>query len=199
MLPRIEPKRKSGKETFRVGGNPVGFDLLSYWRWSASDLVSNVTRGVLAEYIVAQAAGAVVPVRAEWDAYDLETPDRIKIEVKSAAYVQCWCQKKHSDVKFEVRPTEFWDAATSETDTEPRYHADGYVFALLVQKDQDAIDPLDLDQWQFYVLSRSEIAAHPTRSFRLSGLQKLTGAVRFGDLVDAIRQAVQRQAHDGPK
>jgi hypothetical protein len=45
---------KSGEEQFHVEGEPAGFNLLSFWKWSVSDLVSNATRGILAEYIVAQ-------------------------------------------------------------------------------------------------------------------------------------------------
>ncbi|AXG97954.1 hypothetical protein DVJ83_00840 [Deinococcus wulumuqiensis] len=42
-----------------------------FWRWAYSDFLSNALRGVLAEYIVAQAAGCTHRARTEWDAYDL--------------------------------------------------------------------------------------------------------------------------------
>lgn len=51
----LEVQRLSGSETFHRNGRPAGFDVLDFWRWSSSDLVVNVTRGVLAEYIVAKA------------------------------------------------------------------------------------------------------------------------------------------------
>lgn len=62
----------------------------AFWRWSASDLVSNTMRGVLAEYIVALAMGIDTEegVRREWDAYGLVLGDGTKVEVKSAAYIQ---------------------------------------------------------------------------------------------------------------
>jgi hypothetical protein len=50
---------------------------------TASDLVSNSTRGVLAEFIVARALGLDTGVRTEWQAFDLETASGKKIEVKS--------------------------------------------------------------------------------------------------------------------
>jgi hypothetical protein len=88
-LGRIYPKRETGGEVFRRGKVKLPFDLLSFWKWSCSDLVSNATRGILAEYIVARALGlAKNGVRDEWAAYDLCTPEGIKIEVKSAAYLQ---------------------------------------------------------------------------------------------------------------
>ena len=51
----IEPTQRSGQEPFHDGSRPLGFDLLNFWQWSTSDLVSNTTRGVIAEYLVAQA------------------------------------------------------------------------------------------------------------------------------------------------
>ena len=43
---------KTGDDRFTHQGHDVGANLLSFWRWACSDLVGNVMRGVLAEYIV---------------------------------------------------------------------------------------------------------------------------------------------------
>ncbi len=56
--------------------------------------------------------------------------------------------------------------------------ADVYVFALLAHTDKSTIDPLDLDQWQFFVLSRAAICAR-TRSqysITLKSLDSLPGS-----------------------
>ena len=58
--------------------------------WAYDDLLTNTTRGVLAEYIVATALGIVDTKRVEWDKHDLEV-DGIGVEVKSAAYVYVFC------------------------------------------------------------------------------------------------------------
>jgi len=41
----------------RSGGERLPFGMEDFWRWSASDLLSNALRGVLAEFIVARALG----------------------------------------------------------------------------------------------------------------------------------------------
>ena len=88
-LGRLSIEPKTGQEEIHADGEGLGSNLLSFWRWSTSDLVSNVTRGRLAEFIVAKALGISTDgVGNEWDAYDLETKDGVKIEVKSAAYLQ---------------------------------------------------------------------------------------------------------------
>lgn len=101
-----------------MGGHPLAANLLDFWRWSASDLVSNATRGILAEFIVAQALGLETGVRAEWDAYDLVTSAGLNVEVKSSAYLQSWFHKELSAISFGIRPTFAWSTDTNELATE---------------------------------------------------------------------------------
>ena len=46
---------KSGKERLTVEGKDLDFDLLGFWRWSTSDILSNTTRGKFAEFNVGTA------------------------------------------------------------------------------------------------------------------------------------------------
>jgi hypothetical protein len=176
----LRVERKTGRERFRLKSVPVNFDLLSFWQWSVSDLVSNVTRGRLAEYIVARAIGlAKKGIRDEWAAYDLETPSGIKIEVKSAAYIQSWNQKRLSSIMFVTPKTRAWDPLTNTQSKESKRQADIYVFALLAHTDKATIDPLNLDQWQFYVLPASVLDARKRsqHSISLKSLEKICPAV----------------------
>jgi hypothetical protein len=84
---------KTGEEVFHRSGAPLQFLVVDFWRWSASDLISNALRGRVAEYLVAQALGVSEGVRSEWDSFDLQSRDGIRVEVKSAAYVQTWKQR----------------------------------------------------------------------------------------------------------
>ena len=99
-LPHITQTLKTGNELFHWKGQSLDISLLDFWRWSVSDLVSNATRGRLAEFIVATALNVPFDqVRDEWGAYDLLTPEGIKVEVKSAAYIQSWYQSKPSQAR----------------------------------------------------------------------------------------------------
>lgn len=151
-LPPIAVSRKTGSEQFHTNGKTLPFDLLSFWQWSASDLASNALRGRLAEFLVANALGIIEGVRSEWDAYDLRTPEGVTIEVKSAAYLQTWMQTKLSTIQFDVRPTRYWDAATNVYHPTSQRQAQVYVFALLAHQDKNTLDPLNIDQWRFFVL-----------------------------------------------
>ena len=131
-FPALKATRKSGEEPMHQNGQPLGVTLLDFWRWSVSDLVSNATRGKLAEFIVASALELTSGVRSEWDAYDLLTPDGIRVEVKSTAYLQAWFHQHLSVVQFSIRPARLWDAETNLLGEELKRQADVYVFCLQI-------------------------------------------------------------------
>lgn len=120
-----------------------------FWKWAYSDFLSNAQRGVLAEYIVAKALGCTERCRVQWDAYDMDAGQGLKIEVKSAAYVQSWEQKSLSLIRFEIGHKRAWYAATNTYASEAARSADVYVFCVFAAKERATANPLDLDQWFF--------------------------------------------------
>jgi len=188
----IEVNKRNGSETFHEKNQNFHFDVKSFWQWSYSDIISNATRGVLAEYLIAQAIGVADDgIREEWAAYDLETKSGIKIEVKSAAYIQSWQQKELSKISFIVKKTLSWNKFTNKQDGVPKRDADVYVFALLAHTEQETIDPLDISQWEFYVLQTRILdkRKRSQHSITLPSLCKLTQAVEYSELLSAIEEA----------
>ena len=187
---------KSGHEPFHAAGRPLGHDLIDFWRWSASDLLGNAHRGVLAEYLVARAIGAATGSRTEWDACDLRMADGTRVEVKSTAYVQSWAQKKPSAPSFRIAPTRGWDAATNTYAKSLCRGANVYVFALLHHPDKATADPLDATQWTFYVLGAAVLDERcPTqKTIGLASLLRLgPQRVDYADLADAVSKAVTQR------
>lgn len=130
--------------------------------------------------------------RDEWAAFDLQTPSGIRIEVKSAAYIQSWHQAKLSSIMFNVRRTRAWDAATNILSREARRHAGVYVFALLAHTEKTTIDPLNVNQWRFYVLPTTalDVRTRSQHSITLNSLEKLCGeAVHYAELRQAVKKA----------
>lgn len=196
-LSAAEVARRSGDEVFGLAGGATKHTLLEFWRWSSSDLLSNATRGVLAEYIVGLALGCAEGTRREWDAADLLTPDGLRVEVKSAAYLQTWVQARPSRITFGIQPTTGWDAATNTLSTARMRQADVYVFALLHHQTKSTVDPLDLDQWTFHALSTLKLNKYvpEQRSIGLASLMRLEPEVaQFDELPVAVSQAI---AFDG--
>jgi hypothetical protein len=194
--------RKSGAEKFRNSDAARDFGLLEFWQWSSSDLITSILRGVLAEYIVAEALGiAQHAVRNEWGGVDLVAVDGTRIEIKSAAYVQSWREERHSVIQFNVENRRGWNLATNRIDVEP-FDADVYVFALLNHKDDCSIDPMDLSQWEFHVLATRAFDARTRsqRSITLSSLRTLAGKpVTFAELPATIHAVAKPSTATPPR
>ena len=187
--PRSHPSLKAGTEPFHAEGQPIGPTVLDYWRWSASDLLSNTQRGVLAEYLVAAALGTVVRPRDEWASFDVVNQDGDEIEVMSAAYRQSWAQDRPSAIQFRIAPIRWlWNPETNEYKKldPPRRPAKIHVFCVLGRKTDLNPDPLDVSQWQFYVLPTAvlnrEVPQQKTISLGplLAMVQRTTGRGAVG-------------------
>jgi hypothetical protein len=100
---RLDPTTELRRNGRALGENAHALD---FWSWAFSDLRQNNVRGHLAEYIVGLALDVPLTVRSSWDDYDLQVPDgkltrgAIRLQVKSAAYLQAWGQQKLSAITF---------------------------------------------------------------------------------------------------
>lgn len=192
--------KKTGAEHFHADGQVLPFDVLRFWQWSSSDLVGNTMRGMLAEYLVACALGVADGIRVEWDAYDLVTEQGIKVEVKSAAYLQSWYQKQLSGISFDIRPTTGWDASANTTSAIRRRQADVYVFALLHHQHKATLDPLNVEQWEFYILPALTLDNKMLNQKRMSlnTLRRLSPLkAQFGEIRAGLESLFAIDAHSG--
>ena len=190
-LDHVPPVIKTGDELLTFQNKNLDFTLLDFWQWSVSDILSNATRGRLAEFIVATGTGIdIKQVREEWGAYDLLTPNGIRLEIKSAAYLQSWHQNMFSSISFSTKLARHWDKLTNKLADIPKRHADVYIFCLLKHEDKQTVNPLNLDHWEFYVLATSELNNYTRsqHSITLKSLQKLTNKVAYQDLDNIIKE-----------
>lgn len=166
---------------------------LDFWRWAYSGFLSNTQRGVLAEYLVARAVGCTHRSRVEWDAYDLRTDDGLKIEVKSAAYLQAWPQRQPNQLRFDIGLKRGWDAETNVYAAEATRSADMYVFCVFTAQERASADPLDPEQWFFLVCSTRRLNARflAQKTASLAALEGL-GLARV--YFAALGEAIQREA-----
>lgn len=188
-LHALEATRLTGAEPFHRSGQHLGFDLRSFWQWACSDINGNALRGLVAEYLVGRAVGGDGGVRTEWHAYDVVTSSGLKVEVKTSAYLQTWKQEKLSAISFDIAPKRGWDAATNTMADTASRSANVYVFAVHSHKDKATLDPLDADQWEFYVLPAAVLDERVPgqKTIALSSLLKLRPKkVGFDGLADAI-------------
>lgn len=188
-LTKLTPLPKSGNKLFTSSTKTINFKLLDFWQWSTSDLLNNVTRGILAEYLVASDLGLTKNVRDIWGSYDLEMLNGTRIEVKSCSYIQSWNQSKLSNIIFGIKPTRKWNPDINDFEGIVERQSDFYIFCLLNHKNQDTIDPMNLDQWLFYVLATKILNENvkDQKSISLNSLLKFEPEeCRYGEIKKSL-------------
>ncbi len=200
-FPAIPIRPLSGEERFTDTNavEPLPITVLDFWRWSSSDLVGNINRGVLAEYLVASAVAATDRPRDPWAPFDVETPDGVTVEVKSAAYLQAWDQRALSKVQFGVKATRSMTGDPIRDAVASRRSA-VWVFALLHHQKQRSLNPLDVAQWGFYV-APTWFLDQRTRSQHSITLRSLEASpfgrrYAWAELGEAIANAARLKAPD---
>ena len=188
----------TGDEHIVFDGMPTGYLLSDFWAWSSSDLLNNTLRGGFAEFLVCAACDLKLSLhkpREDWTAYDVYYPlDQkigIRIEVKSAAYLQAWEQQRLSKIQFSIRPTKAWSPKDGYEGA-TRHQSDVYVFCIYAETDRNKADPLILDKWEFYILPTSVIEnkCGNQRSISLPALLELgPQKVDYDGIEEAIIEA----------
>jgi hypothetical protein len=182
-------QRLTGDEHFT--GSPL--TVANFWRWAFSDLRTNIVRGILAEFLVAQAVGDPSPLREAWDNWDVTTASGVKVEVKSSAYLQSWDQRKLSSIVFKGLTGRAFSADTNERAAERTLRAEVYVFAVHTCREPEQYDPLRIEDWRFRVMSAAQLAEHGVRSVTLGFLDKHAPAeCGLDELAQAVHDVYQR-------
>ncbi len=149
-----------GSEQLTFKDKELGSSVLDFWSWAYSDLIRNVNRGAFAEFIVLEAmnnqSGITPPrtnFRVSMDAYDLLSPDGIRVEVKSSAYIQAWESEHPARISFRIAPAKSLDVSGNySADSQYCRHSDVYVFCVWTAMSREQ-NILDLSLWDFYVIA----------------------------------------------
>ena len=166
-------KRLSGEEAL-TGAPAAGGTVLDFWQWAFSDLRQNSIRGVFAEWLVGQLLGLPLTVRDPWSAWDLITPQGVKVEVKCGAYLQAWHgpDAPPSSIVFGGLRNRVDSPDGRKFSELPSYNADLYVFCVQTCHDPTAWNALDVSQWCFHLLTREELVRLNVKSLTLTTLAK---------------------------
>lgn len=148
-----------GSEQLTFKDKELGSSVLDFWSWAYSDLIRNVNRGAFAEFIVLEAMNnqsGITPrtnFRVSMDAYDLLSPDGIRVEVKSSAYIQSWESEHPARISFRIAPAKSLDSSGNySADSQYCRHSDVYVFCVWTAMSREQ-NILDLSLWDFYVIA----------------------------------------------
>lgn len=175
-----------------------------FWTWAFSDLCDDGIKGIFAEWIVIRLLGHETTRRVSWANSDIILCCGLRVEIKATAFWQSWkfvgedgLMKPENerfriandrDIKFSRLKSRNSVGLVAPNET-ARYKSDIYVFCLQAEKDLTLWDALDLSQWEFYFLTRVDLASMNTSSISLAKLRNLrppTLASDFKQSFDAI-------------
>lgn len=149
-----------GNEKLTFKNKELDGSILDFWSWAYSDLIQNMNRGAFAEYIVLKAMNSQcnddsshLNFRISMGAYDLLSPEGIRVEVKSSAYIQSWTSDRVAKISFRIAPAKAVDNYGNYSSSS-KYcrHSDVYVFCVWTAKSKSQ-NILDLSLWDFYVIA----------------------------------------------
>jgi len=197
----MKHKVLDGTEPFEVGGRSLPETVKDFWAWSMSRLIADGPRGDLAEFIVNTALGMDMsePKRG-WGECDIVYPygDKlIRIEIKCSTLLQAWERQTPPKPVFSIAKTLNCDIAETSDGyrfvgrdgTLPQRRSAIYVFCLFAEENRSAAWPLNLDQWQFYIVPTKTIddALGDQRKISIQGLERINAIQsKYGNLKQYI-------------
>ena len=156
-IPKHSDNQLVGNEAFTLNGEATDMTVLEFWRWHFSEIYDLQSK--IAEYIVGKALGLTEAQNVGvWTLYDMLYRGR-RVEVKETSYYHAW----QSDEEPKSRQRIFgvgmaYDDYTKKKGGSPyRRQNDVYVFCLNTGETKSTSDPLELDNWQFYVIPTATI------------------------------------------
>ena len=167
---------------FSDNGRPIGLSMLDFWKYQYSNIYD--LQDQIAEFLVGKALGInEAHNRDGWTLFDIKYRDT-KVEVKETGYYHSW-QEKYADGKISERRSFGIQPAYTEykvSSTKYERQNEIYIFCLNTGTTPEDSNPLDVTNWEFYVVPTSVINANCTnvqKTITLSKVQKLAKKVSF--------------------
>lgn len=184
----------SGDEKFYLNGSDLGLSVIDYWQFQFSNLIDNL--GYVAEFLVAKALAKDEPENCNgWTLFDTMYKGK-RIEVKSTSYWQSW-KKSHTISEqrvFSIRKTHV-EYQNSKADLARQN--DIYIFCIDIGRTQESANPLNLENWQFYVIPTKVIdeKCGDQKTISLNRVRELYGN-KQGLPYDQLKGAVDKTIED---
>ena len=185
----------SGNEVFKSGDQDTGLSILDVWRYHNPNLYFQ--HGNIGEFLVASALGQKVTRDQDyWALCDVEYRGR-RIEVKTTAYYQK--KKKKWGISkarsFGIAPAN--SAYETENRKENRYERqnDIYVFCLNTGNTREESNPLQLLNWEFYVVPTAKInqvCGRKQKTISLGRVRKLAGMCRYEQIKENVDRIIDQ-------
>jgi len=185
----------TGNEKFIVDGKDLEFGILDLWKYKYSNIFN--MQEVIAEFIVEKALGLTKSQNTDyWTLFDILYRN-YRIEVKETGYYHSWNEDgKISQVRnFGISKA---NSSYEEQETENKFERqnDIYVFCLNTGTTKETSNPMNLNNWEFYIVPTSVIneKCKDGKSIGLNRIKKLGySALSYSDIKNEINAIIQKK------
>ena len=191
-------KKITENTPFVNGGESLGMTMLDFWKYQYSNIYD--MQEYIAEFIVGKALGIDEPMNRDgWTLWDIDYQGK-RIEVKQTSYYHSWQEKIANGKISQQRTFSITPAFTRYKDSTTSYERqnDIYVFCLNIGTNEEESYPLDMANWEFYVVPTSVINENCTpaqKSISLGKVRKLAPLTKYEELknvIDSICEAIKK-------
>ena len=164
----------NGTEPFVMNGKSVGFNMLDFWKFEFSNIYD--MQDEISEFIVAKALEIDVPYNKEmWTLCDIMYRDK-RIEVKETSYYHPWNKDGQVSEQRAFGITKA-NSIYEKPDEENKYERqnDLYIFCVVNGNTREESNPLNLNNWDFYIVPTSVIneKCKDNKTISLSRIQNM--------------------------
>lgn len=188
----------TGKEKFEFDGKELDYDFIDFWKFHYSNIYD--IQGRIAEFIVAKALDIHESQNDQyWTLWDL-TYKGLRIEVKETSYYHSFNKEGKVSQQRSFRITKSngsYDPQISGNSDYCRQN-DVYVFCLNTGYTKDESYPLDLNNWEFYIVPTAVIneKCGDNKTISLGRIKKLGFVAQRYDeirpMLDSIAEKITR-------
>lgn len=177
-------------EHFTIDGEATDMDMLDFWNWTYSNIYD--LQDTIAEYIVAKALGLEKAFNVDyWTLFDILYREK-RIEVKETSYYHSW--QTDEEPKSEARNFGITKAYSEYKDSASSFERqnDIYIFCLNTGYSRSESNPLNLNNWEFYVVPTSIIndLCKNAKTISLSRLRKITKPITYKQLKTKVDEVI---------
>lgn len=182
----------TGKEKFIYNNKELDFDITEFWKYKFSEIYD--LQSEIAEFIVEKALGLTESQNTEyWTLYDLKYKGK-RIEVKETSYYHSF--NKKGEERSKQRNFSITKAYSEYQNNKSSFERqnDIYVFCLNTGKERNDSYPLDLNNWEFYVIPTKIIneKCGNNKSISLGRVKEIScGCIKYFDLKKTIDNIIE--------
>ena len=158
-----------------------------YWQWTYSDLLIESNRTTLGLFIIAHALELTKMPRINWGIVDLRYK-RKKVSIDISSRIHGWKQSKSNRILFDITIKKGIHAKNEHSLTFKNREADLYIFGLHKEKELKKADFLNLEQWDFYVVSTSILdEKFPTKNkIGIRLLNSISNPIHYNEIQNTV-------------